>query len=149
MSDFAEIIQFAIDREIEAETFYLEIAAKTTKEAMKGIFVGFAGEEKHHQQILKGILNNKEALLQFKPVSDYKISETVDAAELTDEMTMADAFSVAMKKEEEAMRMYQKLAGDAPSEEFKKLFESLAIMEQGHKVKMEKYYTDVAYNEVW
>ena len=149
MTYFTEIIQFAIDREIEAEAFYLEIAAKTTKEAMRGIFVGFAAEEKRHQQILKGILNSKETLLQFKPVSDYKISETVEVAGVIDEMTMKDAFSIAMKKEEEAMKLYQKLASDALAEEFKKLFESLALMEQGHKVKMEKYYSDVAYNEVW
>jgi len=149
MSNFAEIIQFAIDREIEAETFYLEIAAKTTKEAMRGIFVGFAGEEKKHQQMLKGILNTKETNLKFEPVSDYKISETVEAARLTSGMTMADAFSIAMKKEEEAMKMYQRLASDSPSGEYRKLFEDLAVMEQGHKVKMEKYYTDVAYNEVW
>jgi len=64
-------------------------------------------------------------------------------------MTMKDAFSIAMKKEEEAMKLYQKLASDALAEEFKKLFESLALMEQGHKVKMEKFYSDVAYNEVW
>ena len=149
MTYFTEIIQFAIDREIEAEAFYLEIAAKTTKEAMGGIFVGFAAEEKRHQQILKGILNSKETLLQFKPVSDYKISETVEVAGVIDEMTMKDAFSIAMKKEEEAMKLYQKLASDALAEEFKKLFESLALMEQGHKVKMEKFYSDVAYNEVW
>ena len=149
MTYFTEIIQFAIDREIEAEAFYLEIAAKTTKESMRGIFVGFAAEEKRHQQILKGILNSKETLLQFKPVSDYKISETVEVAGVIDEMTMKDAFSIAMKKEEEAMKLYQKLASDALAEEFKKLFESLALMEQGHKVKMEKFYSDVAYNEVW
>ena len=149
MSNFTSIIQYAIDCEIEAETFYLEIAAKTTKEAMRGIFIDFAAEEKRHQQMLKGILDRKETSLQFKPVSDYKISETVEAAKLTDTMTMADAFSIAMKKEEEAMKMYQILASESPSAEFKKLFESLAAMEQGHKVKMEKYYSDVAYNEVW
>jgi rubrerythrin len=116
---------------------------------MREIFVGFAAEEKRHQQMLKGVLNSKESSLQFKPVSDYKISETVETAKLTGEMTMANAFSIAMKKEEEAMKMYQKLASDSTSEEFKKLFESLAVMEQSHKVKMEKYYSDVAYNEVW
>ena len=149
MNYFTDIIQFAIDREIEAETFYLEIAAKTTKEAMRGIFVGFASEEKRHQQILKGILNSKETLLQFKPVSDYKISETVEVPGLLDDMTMKDAFSIAMKKEEEARQKAEFEASDSPSEEFKKLFQSLALMEQGHKVKMEKFYTDVAYNEVW
>jgi rubrerythrin len=149
MTNFTEIIQFAIDREIEAESFYLEVAAKTTKEALREMFVGFAAEEKNHQHLLKGVLNNKKTELQFKHASDYKISETVDQAGLTDEMTIADVFSVAMKNEEAAMKMYQKLASDSTSEDSKRLFESLAVMEQGHKVKMEEYYTDVAYSEVW
>ncbi len=149
MTKFTEIIQYAIDREIEAETFYLEIAAKTKHEALRGMFVGFAAEEKRHQEMLKGTLDSNETSLQFKPVTDYKISDTVEKAELTEGMTMADVFSIAMKKEEEAMKMYQQLANDSTSDESKKLFNSLAAMEQGHKVKMEKIYTDVAYNEVW
>ena len=149
MTNFTEIIQFAIDREIEAESFYLEVAAKTTKEALREMFVGFAAEEKKHQQILKGVLSSKETSLQFKPVADYKISETVEQATLTDDMTMADVFSIAMKNEEAAMKMYQQLAADSTEAEARKLFEGLAVMEQGHKAKMEKFYTDVAYNEVW
>jgi rubrerythrin len=149
MTNFSEIIRFAIDREIEAESFYLEVAAKTTKEDLREMFVGFAAEENNHQQMLKGVLNNKTTELQFKPAADYKISETVDQARLTDKMTIADVFSLAMKNEEAAMKMYQKLANDSTSEDSKRLFESLAVMEQGHKVKMEEYYTDVAYPEVW
>ena len=149
MNTFTAIIQFAIDREIEAETFYLQVAAKTTQEAMRGLFIGFAAEEKKHQQLLKGVLNSKETSLQIKPVADYKISETVEQAGLTDDMTMADVFSISMKNEEAAMKMYQQLAADSTEAEARKLFEGLAVMEQGHKAKMEKFYTDVAYNEVW
>ena len=149
MSKLSEIIDFAIEQEVEAETFYLQVAAKTTVDTLRELFVGFAGEEKKHQQILKGVLENDEALKQFKPTADYKISATVEKAELTDTMTIAEVFSIAMKREEEAMMMYQHLASDATSEESKKIFDSLALMEQGHKTKMEKFYTDVAYNEVW
>jgi rubrerythrin len=149
MTNFTEIIQFAIDREIEAESFYLKVAAKTSKDALRELFAGFAAEEKNHQHLLKGVLNNKKTELHFKHASDYKISETVGQVGLTDEMTIADVFSVAMKNEEAAMKMYQKLASDSTSEDSKRLFESLAVMEQGHKVKMEEYYTDVAYSEVW
>jgi rubrerythrin len=149
MTKLTEIIQFAIDREIEAESFYLAVAAKTTKETLRELFTGFAAEENNHQKLLKGVLKNKETVLQFKQASDYKISETVAQAVLTDEMSIADVFSIAMKNEEAAMKMYQKLAGDSTSEDSRRLFESLAVMEQGHKVKMEEYYTDVAYSEVW
>jgi rubrerythrin len=149
MTKLSEIIEFAIEREIEAETFYLEVAAKTTKEGLRGLFVGFAGEEKRHQQMLKEVLNSGEAQLQVKKVEDYNISETIEKAELSDTMTIADVFSFAIKKEEEAMQLYQQLATDATTGAAKELFESLVAMEQGHKVKMEEFYTDVAYNEVW
>jgi len=111
--------------------------------------VDFATEEKRHQQMLKGVLESGKTQLQFKKVPDYKISDTVEKAELRDDMTMADVFSIAIKKEEEAMRLYQQLANDSTSEESKKMFENLMVMEQGHKVKMEEFYTDVAYNEIW
>ncbi len=149
MTIFTEIIQFAIDREIEAESFYLAIAARTTKNTLRELFAGFAAEENNHQKMLKGVLTSKESLLQFRQASDYKISETVAKAVLTDEMSIADVFSIAMKNEEAAMEMYRKLAADSTSEDSRRLFESLAVMEQGHKVKMEEYYTDVAYAEVW
>ncbi len=35
-------------------------------------------EEKRHQQMLTDALNNKETTLQFKGVSDYKISQTTE-----------------------------------------------------------------------
>ena len=149
MNNFNQIIQFAIDREIEAETFYLAVAAKTTQETIRELFVGFAVEEKRHQQMLKGILIKKETSPQFQKVTDYKISESVDTVRLTDEMTLSDVFNVAMKNEEAAMKMYQKLAKDSTVEDTKRLFESLAVMEQGHKVKLEQCYSDVAYGEVW
>ncbi len=149
MNNFTEIIRFAIDREIEAETFYLQVAAKMTNETTKKMFVDLAVEEKHHREMLKGVLSSKKILLQFKQVSDYKISESLDQTGLTETMTMADVFNIAMKNEEAAMKMYRKLAADSTSELSKRLFENLAMMEQGHKVKLEECYTDVAYGEVW
>ena len=149
MNNFTEIIKFAIEREIEAEAFYLQVAAKLTKEQIRQIFVGFAAEEKRHQQMLTDALNNKETILQFKQVPDYKISESLEPTTLTETMTLADVFNIAMKNEEAAMLMYQKLAADSSTEYTKKLFENLAVMEQGHKAVLEERYTDVAYGEVW
>ena len=105
MNNFTEIIKFAIEREIEAEAFYLQVAAKLTKEQIRQIFVGFAAEEKRHQQMLTDALNNKETILQFKQVPDYKISESLEPTTLTETMTLADVFNIAMKNEEAAMLM--------------------------------------------
>lgn len=149
MQEYKEIIQYAIDREIEAETFYKEIENKVSKPILKEMFSSFAKEENKHQQILRGVLENKEAQTHFKKSSDYGISETVTQPVISNDMKLADVFAIAMKNEENAMKMYQQLAADSSSENIKKLFEDLATMEQGHKFKMEQAYTDVAYAEVW
>lgn len=149
MQGYKEILQYAIEREIEAETFYKEIGTKVSKPVLKEMFSDFAMEEKKHQQMLKGLLEKKDAESHFKQSQDYGISETVVKPTVSDQMTLADVFTIAMKNEERAMKMYQCLAADSSSESLKKLFEELATMEQGHKFKMENSYNDVAYAEVW
>ena len=54
-----------------------------------------------------------------------------------------------MKKEQEAMEMYEGLAKAAAEEEELHLFMNLAKMEQGHKAKMEDLYNQTAFGEVW
>lgn len=149
MQEYKEIIQYAIEREIEAETFYKDIVAKVSKPVLKEMFSDFAKEENKHQQILKGVLDHKDGGSHFKKSCDYGISETVVKPTISDDMKLADVFAIAMKNEERAMKMYQYLAADSSSDSLRKLFEDLASMEQGHKFKMEEAYTDIAYAEVW
>jgi len=73
----------------------------------------------------------------------------VDAPRLSLSMKPADAIALAMKKEQEAMEMYEGLAKAATEEEELHLFMNLAKMEQGHKAKMENLYNQVAFAEVW
>ncbi|MBF0378249.1 MAG: ferritin family protein [Desulfamplus sp.] len=149
MQKYKDIIQYAIDREIEAEIFYKQLESKVSKQILKEMFSEFAKEENKHQQILKGVFDNKDQELHFQPTVDYQISETVVKPTISDKMTLADVFAIAMKNEERAMKMYNYLAADSSSESMKKLFQELAAMEQGHKLKMENCYTDVAYAEAW
>lgn len=64
-------------------------------------------------------------------------------------MKPADAVALAMKREEEAMKMYESLAKAATEEEELHLFMDMAKMEQMHKAKMEELYNQVAFAEVW
>ncbi|GAB6145212.1 ferritin-like domain-containing protein [Desulfocicer niacini] len=149
MNTYEGIINYAIGKEIEAENFYKEVAAKTTKDFLKEMFTAFADEEKKHQKILNNVLKNKIIGSHFKASSDYGISKTVEKPDVSDGMTLADAFAIAMKNEEEAMNMYLKLAADCDSADARKIFQDLAAMEKGHKFKMETAYTETAYAEVW
>lgn len=149
LNEYTEVIQYAINLEIEAEIFYNKIAEKVTDSHLKEMFTEFAEEEGKHREILSHLMVNKKAGSYFKKSSDYGISKTVEKPEITENMTLADAFAIAMKNEENAMKMYQKLAKDCSNADMKKVFEDLAAMEKGHKYKMETSYTEVAYPEAW
>ncbi len=149
MDDFREIIEFAIRSEVEAKEYYQQVAAKTSNDMVKKLFLEFAEEEVKHEQLLTGILNNNEATVNFKKTQDYKLSETIPDPDMSGRVTMADIIAVAMKREERAMNMYLNLAKDSASDTIKDLFSGLADMERGHKVKLEQAYTDVAYVEAW
>ncbi len=64
-------------------------------------------------------------------------------------MKPADAIALAIKKEEEAMNVYSLFSQSSSEPEQARIFEELATMEQGHKVKLEELYTNMAFPEVW
>ncbi len=148
-SEYDKILKEAIDREIESQEFYKDVAGRMTDENLKKLFADFVKEEKKHQEILEGFRVNIPQKLPFDESRDYHVAETVDEPRLSTDMKPADAFKLAMKKEEDAMKTYQSLSIGATDPEQKRLFEELASMEQEHKLKMENAFVDIGYPEVW
>lgn len=146
---YQDILDVAIQNEIEANLFYHQVAEKVKGDYLRKLFLELAAEEQKHRTILEGFRNNKKAALSFKHVADFKVSETVDEPPLSIDMKPADAIALAMKKEETAMEQYTKLAQAAMDEEQKNIFLELAEMERGHKAKMEAAFVDIGYPEVW
>jgi len=150
MTNYKEILELAINNEVEAFEFYTEAQKKSKDENMKAIFGELAEEEMKHKRTLEGFLQNSDLEMNFKPdMPDYKISEAVELPELTTEMTFSDGVALAMKKEQEAMEMYLHFANASNNEKQKQTFIELSKMEKGHKVKLEELYNNSAYNEVW
>lgn len=147
-ADYKEILTFAVGNEIEAYEFYLGVSSKIKDANISAIFKELAEEEKKHQRFLEGLLSSDQPL-QFEELSDYRVSETIDRPKLSLEMKPADAIALAIKNEEDAMKMYADLAKSANQSDQKKMFESLSKMEQGHKVKLEELYSSMAFPEVW
>jgi len=145
---YKKIISKAVENEIEAYDFYNAAGDKVKDSNLKSIFKDLANEEMKHRDFLQGLLTQAKPM-KFDVGQDYKISESVDKPKLSISMSPADAIGLAMKNEEEAMQMYSKLAKASTDKEQKELFESLSRMEEGHKVKLEGLYIDMAYPEVW
>jgi rubrerythrin len=149
LGEFKDIIKFAMANEVEAQKFYEAAAKKFQDPHLKSMFMQFAEEEKKHREILKGIYISNLIGDYFDETRDYKVSEGIEAPELSTNMKPADAFALAMKKEEEAMVQYTELAESCPDAAKKKVFLDLAAMERGHKMKMEQAFVDIGYPEVW
>lgn len=149
LSEYKEVIKFAIANEIEAQKFYQDAADRVQDPHLKEMFAGFALEEKKHEQILTGILAHEAIGQYFHQGTDFKVSETMDKPPLTTAMQPADAIALAMKNEEEAMQQYTQLANACSDPEKKQVFLDLAAMEKGHKLRMEKAFVDIGYPEVW
>ena len=150
ISTFQKIIDSAIESEIEAHQFYLQVAEKVENATLKEMFKEFADEELSHKKILERFREQKDMNIQFTKAPDFHVSETVDSSEkLSILMKPADAIAVAMKQEEIAMRHYSELAEVCTDPDQEKVFRELAEMERGHKAKMESAFVDVGYPEVW
>lgn len=148
-ADYKKILMTAIGNEIEAYEFYANAANKSNDANLKSIFTELAEEEKKHKILLESFLKNESTQMNFHTSSDYKISESTELPELTTSMSFKDGVALAMKKEEEAMMMYRQFAEASVDQPQKNTFNQLAIMEQGHKVKLEELYNNTAYIEVW
>lgn len=150
MKNYKEILKMAVGNEVEAFEFYRDAAAKMKDPAMKKTFQELADEESGHKVLLEGYLSNEMKDMKFIDEKDYKVTETVEAPQtLSTDMAFKDAIALAMKKEQEAMEMYQQFADASEEAKQKETFLELAKMEKGHKVRLEGIYTDIAFIEVW
>jgi rubrerythrin len=149
LSEYKNIIKFAMENEVEAQKFYEEAAEKVENTQLKEMFAGFAEEEKRHREILKQVYMSNRMGEYFHEDRDYHVAEDVDLPVLSTAMKPADAIALAMKKEEAAMVQYTALAETCPEPDKKKVFLDLAAMERGHKHRMETAFVDIGYPEVW
>ena len=147
---YKKVIKDAIAGEIEAKEFYLNISKRIKDAYLKELFRGFSKEEAVHEKILNALLNKGQIKTStFDGKKDFKISETVSLPEVSENMNLKDAISLAMKNEEIAMQKYETLAANCDDTELKSVFKSLSSMEKDHKFKMEESFVNVAYPEIW
>jgi rubrerythrin len=143
LTKYEEIIKFAIDKEIEAFTFYTTASQVAKYSGARELFVDFAKEEKKHRELLEGITTEKIAELKLeKPVPNLKISDYMVDLEFKPDLSYADILRLAMKKEERSLKLYTDLKENAAGQEIGKLFDYLAQQESKHK-----YYLETKYDE--
>jgi rubrerythrin len=147
--DFTQIISQAIAGEIEAYTYYRTVSEKVESAALKSIFDELAGDEKQHRVFLEGILAKGSGALHVVESHDYRVADTLESPPLSIDLKPVDGIVLAIRKELDAMQMYNQLSQAAGDPDEKKTFLELAKMERGHKARLEDIYTTMAFPEIW
>ena len=139
---FDDMLQFAIDREIESVRFYTEGSQKMKYSGAKELFLDFAEQEKKHKQKLEDARKGKISLAHIQNIPDLKISDYLVDSELTPESSYADILRIAMKREERSVKLYTDLKEKNTDKTLLNLFAYLLQEESKHKYALEKLYDD-------
>jgi rubrerythrin len=142
-----KVLNFAIEKEEDAATFYNELAAKMDRPYMKDVFLGFAREEKGHKAKLLAIREGKLMMPAEKQIADLKIGDNLVDIDLSSDLSYQEALIVAMKAEKAAYKLYNDLASTINDAHLKETLLSLAQEEAKHKLRFEVEYDDVILKE--
>ena len=139
---FKEIIQFAIDKEIEAFNFYTGASQNAKYSGGKELFLSLAKEEEGHRKLLENLNMEKVSQKRIEKVPDLHISDYMVEVEMKPSLSYADTLRIAMKREEKSLKLYNDMKDSNTDEDLKKLFTLLANEEDKHKLKLEKIYDE-------
>lgn len=140
----AEILEFAVSKEVEAYHFYLALARRVDSQKMREVFGNLADEELEHKERLElEIMKSGRTVTTEqkppRPDSDYILSDSESPLD----MDYKDMLLLAMEKEEAAFRTYVNLVANAHDEESQELLLALAEEEIKHKLRFENEYDEL------
>lgn len=140
------ILDFAIEKEIEAAEFYTDLSKGEAFSGSGEMFGEFAQEERKHQKMLEDFKTQGATTglkdYKFKWITDIKRSDYVVDLEYSPGMGYNDILMLAMKREEKALKLYNECLEQTDSAEGKTLFKILCQEEAKHKLALETMYDD-------
>ena len=142
ITEFNEILDFAIEREKEAVAFYKDLQAQARFAAHKEMLAELESMEMGHIVVIESIRQKgvKEQDIQKTP--NLKISEYISKELSDEELSYQNILIKAMKREENSFKLYSEMSVKFPDSEISTLFRKLASDEAKHKLLFERLYDD-------
>jgi len=134
-----EVLDFAIDREIDAQSFYMRLSKMVKDPKLEKTLIDLAAEELDHETKLQAVRVGKAALGD-EEVGSLDIVDYTKDVEPSPEMSYNDLLVIGMKKEETSRRLYTNLASIATKQDLRDTFLLLAKEEAQHKIRFELEY---------
>lgn len=139
---FDEIIDFAVEREVDAIKFYQDLQKMVRFNSQRELLHEFEEMEKGHVETLEEIRGMELARIDVPRIQNLQISDYMVASPPTEDMNFEDIITIAMKREEAAQRLYTDMAGKVDDPQLQKLFLRLSAEEAKHKLYFETMYDD-------
>jgi rubrerythrin len=147
--EFGEVLDTAIYKEIASQAVYEAAQQRTSDPGVKELLKELANQEIGHAEKLKRLKEKGGAEISrhSDKRADLKISDYVTGGETLEGAGLQDTLIFAMKREEESVDFYRKMAGMMREEEARQLCANLASEELGHKNRLEVLYDQLFYKE--
>jgi len=145
-ADFNVILHRAIDNEEAAERFYSRAAAAAESPATRDVLEGLAREEADHKRTLQEFVEGKR-MLPARHVRMTSVLESFGTPEFSADLSPADAFLLAARKEKMAVQFYKSWAALYPEGPERALLLKLADIERAHKNHVEEMFVNASFPE--
>jgi len=146
--DMQALLARAIANEEASEAFYRQAAARAATPETRDALQTLMEDERAHRRALEEFREGRRALPSGSPKTG-SVVEAFGAPEFSTDMSPADAFLLAAKKERLAMQMYRNWAALYAAGPERDLLLQLAEMERQHQAHVEAMFSDAAFPEVW
>lgn len=145
----ASIIARAVANEEAAELFYARAAKSVTRKDTKETLEALARDEEEHKRLLIEFKKGRGALPSDPASAGGSVLEKMNAPDFSPDMSPADAFLLAARKEKLAADFYENWAEMYPEGPERELLKRLAEVERRHKAWVEGMFTNASFPESW
>ncbi len=144
LQKFGSVLDFAIEREKDAVTFYNDLIKMTKSFDIMETIRTIELMERNHIKVIEKMKNQEIGDVVIRSVNDLKISEYLVLPEDKMPDNYQDLLITAMKREELSHKLYVSLAEEIEDIDVKTVFQKLASEEAKHKLTFENLYdTDI------
>ena len=148
MSTLKDILDAAIQGEINAQKLYQRGVDIAQNDEIKKFFEQLVKEEMNHENILFNlkateVYNLDVAVTDPDLLEDIRNSHGNTNAAFDESWNMTQVLETALKREYAAMNRYRKAAEASTDEELTSLFNNLSIEEASHHKRIEKQFNKV------
>ena len=138
---YKDILQFAIERESDAYTFYTAAKKEAKTSNARTFFDQLARQELIHKQKLESMKLSKEVLMDLSVlnIDDYSIHESF-SNDMQYHMEYQQILLLAIKRETLSVKLYTDIRNIVKDAEQQKLFDRLIKEEQSHRESLQLEY---------